>query len=629
MLIVFVSISITSHHAFATSSTGVIVPLYSNPGSLWNQVIQAKNAHPSVPIIAVINPSDGPGPSIDSSYVTGIQQLQSAGIIVLGYVATGYGSHNISSLESQINSYANWYHVNGIMFDEMANTPGFETFYSNLSSYTKSHGMTLTVGNPGTDTLPSYVGTVDNMCIYENPGLPSISVLGGWHTNYQKSNWSMIAFGVGLPSQSYITSVANNVSYVYITNDNLPNPYDTIPSYIGNEVAMLDTGATPPTVPQSPTNLAATAFSSSQINLSWTAPSNNGGSAITGYKIERSSNGGSTWSGLVSNTGSTATTYSDTGLASSTTYTYRVSAINAIGTSSSSNTASATLSTIITVPSTPTGLTATAFSSSQINLSWTAPSNNGGSAITGYKIERSSNGGSTWSGLVSNTGSTATTYSDTGLASSTTYTYRVSAINSVGTSSASNIASATTSTTTNLVKLTVDSVNLSGNPVTGMWTELHASNGTILATGYTPITFNVNSGIQYTVYSADYQSTIFNHWDDGSTSSSKTITPTQSATLTAYYSTGSTKVSITVKSFDSSGNPINGMWTELHSSNGNTIATGFTPFSFMVTPGSQYTIHVENYQNYVFSHWWNGSTDLNRTFTPTKNIVFTAYYNTG
>ena len=98
-----------------------------------------------------------------------------------------------------------------------------------------------------------------------------------------------------------------------------------------------------------------------------------------------------------------------------------------------------------TAPQSPTGLTASAVSSSQINLSWSAPSSNGGSPITGYKVERSIDGGSTWSTLVANTGSASTTYSDTGLQASTSYWYRVSAINSAGTGSPSNTATATTS----------------------------------------------------------------------------------------------------------------------------------------------------------------------------------------
>src|SRR5207237_706620 len=127
--------------------------------------------------------------------------------------------------------------------------------------------------------------------------------------------------------------------------------------------------------------------------------------------------GGTTWSIIQSNTGSTTTTYSNTGLAPSTAKTEERRVVNSLGTSCPSNTATETTSS--TAPQPPTGLTATAVSSSQINLSWTAPSNTGGYAITGYKIERSTDGGTTWSIIQSNTGSTTTTYSNTGLAPST------------------------------------------------------------------------------------------------------------------------------------------------------------------------------------------------------------------
>ncbi len=117
-----------------------------------------------------------------------------------------------------------------------------------------------------------------------------------------------------------------------------------------------------------------------------------------------------------------------------------------------------------TVPSHPTNLLANPVSSSQINLSWTAPTDNGGSTITGYMIERSADSGSTWSTIVPTTGSTGTTYPDTGLTAGTTYTYRVSAINAIGTSSPSNTASATTSTTTSPTTLTLNAITPASVP---------------------------------------------------------------------------------------------------------------------------------------------------------------------
>ena len=200
-----------------------------------------------------------------------------------------------------------------------------------------------------------------------------------------------------------------------------------------------------PTVPGAPTSLTATASGTSTIDLSWTAPADEGGSAITGYKIEVSPNGDSNWTNRVANTGTTSTTYSHTGLSAGTTRHYRVSAINANGTGAASNVDDATTDdAAATVPGAPTGLTATASGTTTIDLSWTAPADNGGSAITGYKIEVSSDGGSSWTDREANTGTTTTTYAHTGLSAGTTRYYRVSAINSVGTGAASNVDNATT-----------------------------------------------------------------------------------------------------------------------------------------------------------------------------------------
>src|SRR3989441_687098 len=266
-------------------------------------------------------------------------------------------------------------------------------------------------------------------------------------------------------------------------------PHTTTFTYRVSAINSVGTGspsttasaATLAVAPSPPTGLAASASSSSQISLGWTAPADNGGSAITGYKIDRSTDGGLTWSTIVSNSGSTATTYSDTGLTRATTYTYRVSAINSAGTGFPSDTKSAT--TLSIAPSPPSGLSATAVSSSQISLTWTAPADNGGSPITGYKIERSTDGGSTWTTLVANTGSTAASYSDTGLSHTTTYTYRVSAINSAGTGSPSTAVPGTTFNVAPSPPAGLTASAVSSSQIGLSWTA-PADNGGSPITGY-------------------------------------------------------------------------------------------------------------------------------------------------
>ncbi|HMJ75259.1 MAG TPA: fibronectin type III domain-containing protein, partial [Iamia sp.] len=139
------------------------------------------------------------------------------------------------------------------------------------------------------------------------------------------------------------------------------------------------TSASSATVPGAPTGVTATA-GNAQANVSWTAPASNGGSAITGYKVTPYI--GSTAQTVRSFSG-TGTTRSVTGLTNGTAYTFKVQAVNAIGTGALSGASSAV--TPATTPGTPTAVSAVA-GNAQANVSWTAPASNGGSAITGYKV---------------------------------------------------------------------------------------------------------------------------------------------------------------------------------------------------------------------------------------------------
>src|SRR6185369_14542267 len=131
----------------------------------------------------------------------------------------------------------------------------------------------------------------------------------------------------------------------------------------------------------------------------------------------------------------------NTGLTESTIYYYRVRASNGAGPSAYSNMAGTM--TPATLPAAPTGLSATAISSTRIDISWTDNSSN----ETRFKVERGSTSLGPWT-QIATPAANAVTYSDTTVSPSTLYFYRVRANNSAGDSSYTNTASATTPATT-------------------------------------------------------------------------------------------------------------------------------------------------------------------------------------
>jgi hypothetical protein len=140
------------------------------------------------------------------------------------------------------------------------------------------------------------------------------------------------------------------------------------------------TDAQPPTAPGTP---VLTVVSSAQINLTWTAATDNVG--VTGYRVERCAGANCTTFAQIA--APTTTSFNDTGLTASTNYTYRVRAIDAAANLGPySATAAATTLADTQPPTAPGTPVLTVISSSQINLSWVAATDNVG--VTGYRVER-------------------------------------------------------------------------------------------------------------------------------------------------------------------------------------------------------------------------------------------------
>ena len=323
--------------------------------------------------------------------------------------------------------------------------------YSPPSNYVTLYGSSLrcvvtatNVGGSSSSQPTSNVATVSVPAVIP---AGSVSVSGSLTLNSVLTcSVASVTGGASYTYQWYygFSGVANSVqmgatsSTLTLLSGDIPNQYFkcivVATSSTGNTTTFTSNIVGPTySAPAQVTGVTATVtsigrpYNDGEIGVSWTAPANNG-SAITGYLVQYSSNGGSSWSTLSSNyTGGTGLGSSPWSIG---TYIFRVAAINAAGTGTVS--ANSNNAVVTTVPQAPTIGTATA-GNGTVSVTFTAGAT-GGSAITGYTVTSSS--GNTGTGS-----SSPISVSDT---NGTARTYTVTATNANGTSAASSASNSAT-----------------------------------------------------------------------------------------------------------------------------------------------------------------------------------------
>jgi hypothetical protein len=178
-----------------------------------------------------------------------------------------------------------------------------------------------------------------------------------------------------------------------------------------------------PIPPGAPRSLATSPNLAAGVGLSWDAPSSEGSSPVTGYRIYRgTSSGGAT---LLVTVGAVLS-FTDTAVANGATYWYQVSAVSAAGEGPRSAEVVAERGT---APGAPGGVSAKA-AKAGVTVAWQAPATNGGSPVTGYRVYRRTTTGTPV--FVASVGSGTTAFTDTTVARRTRYAYSVSAVNALG-----------------------------------------------------------------------------------------------------------------------------------------------------------------------------------------------------
>lgn len=219
---------------------GVLIPFYIYPTpSAIQPLLTQKLLHPDVPMRVILNPASGPGTTQDPTYVSAITSLRMAGIQVAGYVYTSYDARSISAVEADIATWQSLYQPDGIFLDSMGSNL---SYYSSLTSYIQTLGMSFSIGNAGSNVSTNYTTAVNTVIIDTNSGLPNLTNYTNWsNANLPPSDVGMLLYDVSSFPTGFIYEAKKFTGWLYISDANGMAPWSVLPSYFAQLMNALDT----------------------------------------------------------------------------------------------------------------------------------------------------------------------------------------------------------------------------------------------------------------------------------------------------------------------------------------------------------------------------------------------------
>jgi hypothetical protein len=219
-------------------------PSYFYPGPFWATL---EAAAPTAGI-AVVNPNSGPGASANPAYATQINEAEAHGLKVVGYVDTNYGKRSMELVGADIRAYYRWYHVDGILFDDVSNLAPDLDYYKACYSLVRSVSpKAMVIINPGCPTIEGYMKTADIVITFESPfkDYQTNFVQSPWVMKYPASRFWHIILGA-VTEQDMLLAVKESkerhAGWVYVAPYAPPaNPYDKLPPapYWSGELAAI------------------------------------------------------------------------------------------------------------------------------------------------------------------------------------------------------------------------------------------------------------------------------------------------------------------------------------------------------------------------------------------------------
>lgn len=228
-------------------SPKLLVPAYFYPAGKglesWNKLIAGTD---KATVIAIVNPASGPGTQVDPAYTLVIQQAQAAQVKLIAYVSTSYAQRSTADIKRDIDLWLQYYPtIQGFFFDEQSSDGAKADFYLDLATYARGKVRNaFIVTNPGIPCDEAYFAknVADTICVIESANGLDQFVPPAWFAKYPAEKFYGLAYRIGKPN-GMRTSIAaarkKRLGYLYITDDKLPNPWDTLPGYWQEELKAV------------------------------------------------------------------------------------------------------------------------------------------------------------------------------------------------------------------------------------------------------------------------------------------------------------------------------------------------------------------------------------------------------
>jgi hypothetical protein len=215
----------------SVKATGLLLPVY---GDTAVQYTAALSAATKVPVIAIINPLDGPGPARNAGTALWATRLKLACPTVAGYVSTRWGAVSQATVKTQIDQYCTWYKCNGVFFDEMSDRLAYVGYYQAIYNYAAAKGLRV-ITNPGTAVPVNYMAAVDNVVTYENTlafGFMTHKPLA-WTATRPVAKFCAIIYETPDAQWKAVVdrAIALRYGWIFVGNHTVPDPFGLTPTY--------------------------------------------------------------------------------------------------------------------------------------------------------------------------------------------------------------------------------------------------------------------------------------------------------------------------------------------------------------------------------------------------------------